>query len=78
MSDETVRIRRSDMLREAIRAEKRRMLARVSGESGPQRERLLREIAAANELITWFEARRTLSSPQHCHTRQECSIFGGT
>ena len=75
MSDETVRVRRSDMLREAIRAEKRRMLARVSGESGPQRERLLRE---ANELITWFEARRTLSSPQHCHTRQECSIFGGT
>ena len=57
MSDETVRVRRSDMLREAIRAEKRRMLARVSGESGPQRERLLREIAAANELITWFEAR---------------------
>ena len=61
MSDETVRIRRSDMLREAIRAEKRRMLPRVSGESGPQRERLLREIAAANELITWFEARRTLN-----------------
>jgi hypothetical protein len=61
MSDETVRVRRSDMLREAIRAEKRRMLARVSGESGPQRERLLREIAAANELITWFEARRTLN-----------------
>ena len=28
MSDETVRVRRSDMLREAIRAEKRRMLAR--------------------------------------------------
>jgi hypothetical protein len=27
------------MLREAIRAEKRRMLARVSGESGSQRER---------------------------------------
>jgi hypothetical protein len=49
------------MLREAIRAEKRRMLARVSGESGPQRERLLREIAAANELITRFEARRTLN-----------------
>ena len=49
MSDETVRVRRSDMLREAIRAEKRRMLARVSGESGPQRERLLREIAAAND-----------------------------
>ena len=61
MSDETVRVRRSDMLREAIRAEKRRMLARVSGESGPQRERLLREIAAANELITRFEARRTLN-----------------
>ena len=61
MSDETVRVRRSDMLREAIRDEKRRMLARVSGESGPQRERLLREIAAANELITWFEARRTLN-----------------
>ena len=61
MSDETVRVRRSDMLREAIRAEKRRMLARVSGESGPQHERLLREIAAANELITWFEARRTLN-----------------
>ncbi len=61
MSDETVRVRRSDMLREAIRAEKRRMLARVSGESGPQRERLLREIAAANALITWFEARRTLN-----------------
>ena len=61
MSDETVRVRRSDMLREAIRAEKRRMLARVSGESGLQRERLLREIAAANELITWFEARRTLN-----------------
>jgi len=61
MSDETVSVRRSDMLREAIRAEKRRMLARVSGESGPQRERLLREIAAANELITWFEARRTLN-----------------
>jgi len=61
MSDETVRVRRSDMLREAIRAEKRRMLARVSGESGPQREWLLREIAAANELITWFEARRTLN-----------------
>ena len=61
MSDETVRVRRSDMLREAIRAEKRRMLARVSGKSGLQRERLLREIAAANELITWFEARRTLN-----------------
>jgi hypothetical protein len=61
MSDEPVRVRRSDLLHEAIRAEKRRMLARVSGESGPQRERFLWEIAAANELITWFEARRTLN-----------------
>jgi hypothetical protein len=58
MSDETVRVRRRDMLADAIRAEKRRLLARVSGESGTERERLLREIAAANELITWFDARR--------------------
>ena len=49
---------RRDLLREAIRAEKRRMLAQVSGESGPERQRLLKEIAAANELITWFDARR--------------------
>ncbi len=58
MSDEAVRVGRRELLREAIRAEKRRMLARVSGESGPERQRLLKEIAAANELITWFDARR--------------------
>src|SRR5271157_445462 len=51
--------RHRDVLREAIRAEKRRMLARLSGEYGPGRDRLLRELAAANELITWFDARRT-------------------
>ena len=59
MSDKAVRVGRRDLLREAIRAEKRRMLARLSGKSGPERERLLREIAAANELITWFNARGT-------------------
>ena len=58
MSNKVVRVGRCDLLREAIRAEKRRMLARVSGESGPERQRLLKEIAAANELITWFDARR--------------------
>ena len=46
------------LLREAIRAEKRRMLARVLGEFGSERQRILKEIAAANELITWFDARR--------------------
>ena len=60
MPYEAVRVGRRDLLREAIRAEKRRMLARLSGESGPARDRLLRELAAANELITWFEAQRTL------------------
>jgi len=60
MSHEAVRVGRRDLLREAIRAEKRRMLARLSGESGLERDRLLRELAAANELITWFEARHTL------------------
>jgi hypothetical protein len=59
MSNKAVRVGRRDLLREALRAEKRRMLARVLGESGRERERLLREIAAANELITWFDARRT-------------------
>jgi len=60
MPYEAVRVGRRDLLREAIRAEKRRMLARLSGEYGPGRDRLLRELAAANELITWFDARRTL------------------
>ena len=55
MSNKAVRVGRRDLLREAIRAEKRRMLARLPGEYGPGRDRLLREIAAANELITWFE-----------------------
>ena len=59
MSDEAVRVGRRDLMREAIRAEKRQMLARLSGKYGPERERLLREIAAANALITWFDARRT-------------------
>ena len=58
MPDKSVRVGRRELLREAIRAEKRRMLARVAGESDPERQRLLREIAAANELITWFDARR--------------------
>ena len=58
MPNKAVRVGRRELLREAIRAEKRRMLARVAGESGPERQRLLREIAAANELITWFDARR--------------------
>jgi hypothetical protein len=58
MSDKAVRVGRVELFREAIRAEKHRMLARVAGESGPERQRLLREIAAANELITWFDARR--------------------
>jgi hypothetical protein len=58
MSDEAIRVGRRDLLREAIRAEKRRMLARVLGETGSERQRLLKEIAAANELITWFDARR--------------------
>jgi len=57
MSEKAVRLGRRELLREAIRAEKRRMLARVSGKSGPERDRLLREIAAANELIAWFDAR---------------------
>ena len=60
MSNEAVRVARRDLLREALRAEKRRMLARLSGESGSERDRLIREIAAANELITWFDARHTL------------------
>ncbi len=60
MPYEAVRVGRRDLLREAIRAEKRRILARLSGEYGPGRDRLLRELAAANELITWFDARRTL------------------
>ena len=60
MFDEAVRVGRRDLMREAIRAEKRRMLARLSGKYGPEGERLLREIAAANELITSFDARRTL------------------
>ena len=55
MPYEAVRVGRRDLLREAIRAEKRRMLARLSGEYGPGRDRLLRELAAANELITWFD-----------------------
>ena len=58
MSNKAVRVGRRDLLREAIRAEKRRMLARVLGESGPERKRILREIAALNQLITWFDARR--------------------
>ena len=58
MPDKAVRVGRRELLREAIRAEKRRMLARVAGKSGPERQRLLREIAAANELITWFDAHR--------------------
>ena len=62
MSNKAVRVGRRDLLREAIRAEKRRMLARVLAESGPERERLLREIVAANELITWYDACRTLQS----------------
>ena len=60
MPYKAVRVGRRDLLREAIRAEKRRMLARLSREYGPGRDRLLRELAAANELITWFDARRTL------------------
>jgi hypothetical protein len=60
MPNEVVRVGRRDRLREAIRAEKRRMLARLLRESGPGRDRLLRELAAANELITWFDAPRTL------------------
>ena len=55
MSRDAVRFGRRDLLREAIRAEKRRLLARLSGESGLGRDRLLREIAAANELITLFD-----------------------
>ena len=58
MSNKAVRVGRRDLLREAIRAEKRRMLARVLGESGPERKRILREIATLNQLITWFDARR--------------------
>ena len=60
MPYEAVHVGRRDLLREAIRAAKRRMLARLSGESGPERDRLLRELAAANELITWFDTRRPL------------------
>ena len=60
MSYEAARVGRRDLWREAIRAEKRRILALLSGESGPERDWLLREIAAANELITWFDVRRTL------------------
>ena len=60
MSNEAVRVGRRDLLREAIRAEKRRMLARVLGVSGPERDRLLREIVAANKLITWYDVCRTL------------------
>jgi len=67
MSNKAVRVGRRDLLREAIRAEKRRMLARVLGESGPERERLLREIVAANELITWYDACRTLHLGQISH-----------
>ena len=40
MSNKAVRVGRRDLLREAIRAEKRRMLARVLGESGPERKRI--------------------------------------
>ena len=58
MPEKAVRVGRRELLREAIRAEKRRMLARVAGESGPERQRLLREIAVANKLITWFDTRR--------------------
>ncbi len=60
MSNDAVRVGRRDLLREAIRAEKRRLLARLSGESGLERDRLLREVAAANELITRLDVRRTL------------------
>jgi hypothetical protein len=60
MSDKPLRVRRRDLLREAIRAEKRRLIARVLGQSGPDRDRLLKEIVAANELITWFDGCRVL------------------
>ena len=60
MSNKAVRVGRRDLLREALRAEKRRMLTRVLGESGPERERLLKEIVAANKLITWYDVCRTL------------------
>lgn len=60
MSDDAVVVGRRDLLREAIRAEKRRLLACLSGKSGPERDRLLREVAAANEWITWLDARLTL------------------
>jgi hypothetical protein len=60
MSNDAVRVDRRDLLREAIRAEKRRLLARLSGKSGPERDRLLREVAAANEWITRLDARLTL------------------
>jgi hypothetical protein len=60
MSNDAVRVGRRNLLREAIRAEKRRLLARLSGKSGPERDRLLREVAAANEWITRLDPRLTL------------------
>jgi hypothetical protein len=57
MSTKAVRVGRRDLLREAIRAEKRRLIAHVLGQSGPERDRLLREIVAANELISWYGRR---------------------
>ena len=54
MSEKAFRVGHRELLREAIRAEKRRMLARVLVKSGPARERVLKEIAAANALITWL------------------------
>jgi hypothetical protein len=60
MSNDAVRVGRRDLLREAIRAEKRRLLARLSSKSGLERDRLLREVAAANEWITRLDARLTL------------------
>ena len=59
MSDKPVSVGRRDLLREAIRVEKHRLIARVLGQSGPERDRLLREIIAANELIALYEARGT-------------------
>ena len=57
MSDKTVRVGRRDLLREAICVEKRRLMARVLVQSGSERDRLLREIVAANELISWYDTR---------------------
>jgi hypothetical protein len=51
MSERMVWVGRRDLFREAVRAEKRRLIARLLVQSGPERERLLREIVAANEIV---------------------------